>query len=79
MLSGFARRWTSGSSPSPSSCTSATPLIANGVAVLEVSSPLSYMTHPSAKSSYFFGDPHSVTGARARTRSPASLASRACS
>ena len=59
---GFARRHSAGLSSSSSSCTSRVPLTASGKEIIEVSSPLKYILHNAAKSAWFYGDPHSVTG-----------------
>lgn len=60
---GFARRYSAGLPASSSSCQSAAPLAVVGKEVIEVSSPLKYMKNLAAKSAWFPGDPHSVTGA----------------
>ena len=60
---GFVRRHSAGLSTSSSSCLSAVPIAVVGKEVIEVSSPLKYMKNLAAKSAWFPGDPHSVTGA----------------
>jgi hypothetical protein len=60
--SGFTRRYSAGLSETSSTCSSAVPLIANALEVIEVSSSFKYMKNDAAKSAWFHGNPHSVTG-----------------